>query len=521
MSMNESGQSDRTPLWLWLIILLGFAIRLTGLEWGHGYSYFGSGDSMEAYSFAVDYARGEPRALYIDQPNYNSKSKLPGPLWSLFCFVGMRSWGSIDGAILATILINTAVIYLTWLLADRTLGRRCSLWAALLAATLPFPVYYSAFLYNPNVMPFFGALLFLALWTATQHDRSRSIFWVVLLLLIMPQFHLSGLALIPAVIIVLAISAARLNLSWLAGGLLAGAFLYVPYIRGEMAHGWHNTLAMSSGKAGHWWGGLKALTAPLNLLVNFVPQWTRNTAEYRQLGTACFGSFGMLVAVNLLSALVAAALLVGIFLEMSVALRGFWRSPRQAFKDSPGIVFLTLITVVPLLFQLVSRQSFHSRYAIILFPSLFALAGAATARWLATPRFARVFLVTFIVMVCTNVWFMPAMYRYQGRRIDDGELFYGSFRNLEVVYQHLKAHAGPNCGVQIDDGAYMTALASSDQAHSEADLIRQYTAIREKEAAALSAPTRSVTYTLRSADQVTPGDAAIAYCANGIALIAK
>ena len=67
MSTNESGQSDRNLLWLWLIILLGLAIRLTGLEWGQGYSYFGSGDSLEAYSFAVDYALGEPRALYITQ----------------------------------------------------------------------------------------------------------------------------------------------------------------------------------------------------------------------------------------------------------------------------------------------------------------------------------------------------------------------------------------------------------------------------------------------------------------------
>src|SRR5262249_24498401 len=150
---------------------------LSGLEWGQGYSYFSSGDSLAAYEFAVDYARGEPRALYIDQPNYNSKSKLPGPLWRLFCFIGMRFWGSIEGAILATILINTAVIYLPYLLAERTLGSRCALWAALFVATMPFPVYYSAFLYNPNVMPFFGGLLYHALWTTTQQDRSRSIFW--------------------------------------------------------------------------------------------------------------------------------------------------------------------------------------------------------------------------------------------------------------------------------------------------------------------------------------------------------
>src|SRR5262249_41926718 len=146
-----------------------------------------------------------------------------------------------------------------------------------------------------------------------------------------------------------------------------------PYIRGEMANGWQNTLSMMSGKNGHWWGGLKALTAPLNLLVNYVPQWTRNLTEYRQLGAACLGWVGAFVVINLLSAVVAELLRAGIDLEIRRASRDIWRAPRQVFSQAPGVIFLGIVTAVPLICYLFSRQSFHRRYSIVLLPPLLAL----------------------------------------------------------------------------------------------------------------------------------------------------
>ena len=257
-----------------LIILLGFGIRVTGLWWAQGYCSIGPSDALEAYSVAVDYGRGEPKAQYLGQPNYNRHAKLPGPLWTMFCFAGLRSWGSIDGAILGIILLNTAAIYLGYLLALRTLGPSGAIFSAVGAATLPFAVYYSVSLYNPNVMPFLGGLLFLALWEVIQRERSRAIFWVVLVLMTMPHFHMCVTMLLPAVALVLILSSVRVNRLWMFGGLLAGAMLYVPYVRGEMMNGWRNTLGMMSAPHKYGLGGLKALTAPVSLLTNWVPQWT-------------------------------------------------------------------------------------------------------------------------------------------------------------------------------------------------------------------------------------------------------
>ena len=519
--VEETAGVGRTRWWLFWVVLLGLGLRLTGLVWGQAYCYFGQGDGIEAYSVAVDYGRGEAHARYLGQPNYNAHSKLPGPLWTLFCFTGLRLGGSIEGVVLAVILLNTITIYLIFLLAERTLGPPGAKWAALFAATSPWAVYYSSGVYNPDVMAFLGSLLFLALWEVTRRDRARSIFGVGFVLLLMPQFHMSGLMLIPAVVLVLLLTARRLNWPWLAGGLLAGAALYGPYLVGEVAQGWPNTRGMMSGQGGYSWDGLKALTAPLNFLVSWAPRWTRSAAEYRELGRACFGSFALFLVVNLLSGLVAALLVFGAFSQIRAGLRGAWRTPRQAFARAPGVLFLAILLVVPLAFAVVSGKSFHSRYCIVLLPPLFCLAGRAAEHWRHSPRLGRYFVSAVAVTTAANVWLMPAMYFHQGQRIDHGAGFVPSFRQLESVYQQLKRHAGGDHGVQVADAPYLKALGPGETAQKDAELIRRYVGVREQEAAMMSGPPlASVTYILRRADQVAAEDPATAYRGHGIALVA-
>ena len=67
----------RAAVWLCLLILLGFGLRLTALVWGQAYCHFAQGDGIEAYSVAVDYGLGAPRALYLGQPNFNERSSSP------------------------------------------------------------------------------------------------------------------------------------------------------------------------------------------------------------------------------------------------------------------------------------------------------------------------------------------------------------------------------------------------------------------------------------------------------------
>ena len=512
--------NGRAGVWLSLIILLGFGLRLTGLIWGQAYCHFGQGDGIEAYSVSVDYGLGTPRALYLGQPNFNQHSKLPGPLWTMFCFICCRIWGSVEGIPIGIILLNTAVIGLTYVLAHRTIGSAGALWAAFFTATLPWVVYYSVGIFNPEVMSFLSALLFLALWQVTRSDRASSIFWVPFLLLAMPQFHMSGLTLFPAVLLVVLLCPTRLHVPWLLGGVAAGLALYFPYVRGEMANGWQNTGGMFGQGVSSHWNALKALSAPLSFLVNWAPEWTRNAGDYRELGRACFAWFELLLAVNLLSAVVAGFLIVGAFLAIRTAMRGFWASPRSAFARSPGILFLAILFLVPLLVSLASRKSFHTRYAIVLLPVMLPLVAASALRWLAAPRIGPAFRFGLFLTCCANVWLMLAMYHFQGRQIEQGPDFVPSFRKLETIYQSIKTHAGSKSLVQVDVAAFRRDQAIPEAVRHDALFLSFFVAIREKESGlAFSAPQR-IDYRLCSEVQVRPDDPRLAYRGNGIALVA-
>jgi hypothetical protein len=107
-------------------------------------------------------------------------------------------------------------------------------------------------------------------------------------LLVLPQFHMSGLLIIPAVLLILLLSGQTLNVPWLCFGIFGGMLCYAPYVVGEMNHGWQNTLGMVSGKDRYSLEGLKALSAPLSFLVSWAPRWMRTAREFREMGVACF-----------------------------------------------------------------------------------------------------------------------------------------------------------------------------------------------------------------------------------------
>ncbi len=441
----------------------------------------------------------------------------------MFCATGLHLWGSIDGVVWAIILLNTAAIYLTYLLATRTVGFPAALWAALLVATSPEAIEFSVVVFNPVVMSFLGTCLFLALWQVVQWDRSRAAFWLLFLPLMMLQFHMSGLTLIPVIILVLCLKPARLNVAWLVGGIIAGLTLYLPYVFGEMAHGWENTRGMIfGGGGGYHLGVLHVFTSPLSFLVNYWgSRWTFSPTEYQEIGRACFGSFALLVIFNVVSAIVAGLLVIGAFREARNALRGFWCSSRATFARSPGMVFLTIGFVVPLMCNLVNGKVFHARYCLVEIAPLFSLAAVAVVRWLSMPRIRQIFLPPLLVTLSVNVWLVLALFRYQGKCIEQGAPFAPSFHNLENVYQALKVHAGTNQLIRVEDDEYMRTMLLRRGPNSYPHQICAYVAIRECENALPSTmQTPVLSYEIFFADQVKPDSPAVAYREHGIALVA-
>ena len=524
---NQVSQSTGGPVhsawWLLLILVLGLGLRWTELAWAQGYCFNMQGDGIIAVSVAEDYASGEAKSQYIGQPNYNEHAKLPGPAWTLFCYWGLKLGGAPEGIMFGMLLLNTLAIYLAYLLAKQTLGERAAIWTAFLMATFPRAIGFSVAIYNPNVMPFFGTAFFLALWRVTQRDKARAVFWLPFIPLFALQFHMSGLMLIPTALVVIILTQARLNFLWLATGLLAAVCTYLPYLRGDAANHWQNTAGIFSGGGSSHFSveALKALTSSVGFLLSWSPGWIRYDHEYVEFGRTCFGSVYVLIAIYVVSTVLAGFLVAGALLVLKKSWAGFnWRSRREFFRAS-GINYLSLILGLPLLFALLGGKGFHARYCLVFIAPLFALAAVGLIRWLDSPQKPRLFRALFALVVATNLLIIVATSLYLNHLIEHGPAFTPSFRKLETVYQLMKHHAGGGRPIVVDDADYLKNPPADSTVFRDADLIWRFTKAREKASETVSSGTNlPAIYKLYPASQVSSNDPAAAFYGNGIALVA-
>jgi 4-amino-4-deoxy-L-arabinose transferase-like glycosyltransferase len=511
--MSKRGKSVA----LLLILVGGFFLRLAGLYWGQAFHHASSGDEMDAYRVALEFASGDQYAQYIGQPTFKG-GHVPGPLWALFWLAGLKIGGSPASVCWLIILLGTATIYIVYRLAEKLLGPEYSLWAALFCATSPWAVHYSVGAWNPLPMAFLGGLLYLALWDVVIGQKSAKIFWVCVILVVMTQFHMTVIFLAPVVVLLLALNASRINWRWLMAGVVASAALYIPYVLGEMHHGWQNTHAILTGHQGESSGVLKVLVLPITNLSNLITSITgERLADYRAFGNAYFHSIWILAALNVVS-LILAVMIIGSFLIAFVRiLRNHWPSLRRSFAAAPAEVFIGLLFFLPLLLFVASFSNFSSRYLIIEFPLLFLLPSLFVVRTLANSRWRKPIMAAFVVTIVFNVWVTLASFHYRGRQIETGDQFLPSFQKMEMVHQRLKVDAGPGNRVQIDEAPLL-----ADKKHwtaAGAVTLADYVDLLEKyDPASAAAQSVKIYRVLQAADNIATNEH-VAFSGNGLVIV--
>ena len=500
------------------IILVGFILRLAGLIWGQAFHRPAGGDEMVAYRVALEYAAGEERAQYIGQPDFKG-AKVPGPLWALFWQAGLKLGGSPDSVGFLVVLLGTAVIYLVYQLAEKLLGPEYSLWAALFCATSPWAAHYSACAFNPLPMAFLGGLLYLALWNVVTREKSPGIFCVCIILAIMPQFHMMAIFLVPVVLLILVLNSSRISRPWLAAGVLVSAALYIPYVLGEMRHGWENTRGIFAGHVKMSPSVLKIFILPITDLSNLISSITGdNLADYQVFGNTCFGSVWLLAAFNVLSLALAVAMIGSFLISFIRLVCNHWRSPRETFTAAPAETFIGLLLFLPLLLFLLSFTNFSSRYLIVEFPLLFLLPAIFVVRDLAGSRWRRPVVTALVVLTAFNVYLTLSSFHYQGTLIETGNRFLPSFQKMELVRQRLKADAGPCQRLWIDQ----TPLLADRPRWMAAGAIplADYIDLREQYDPVASATHGVKTYRILEATDSVAIHERVAYAGNGIVIVA-
>jgi hypothetical protein len=502
-----------------IIVAAGFLLRWCGLSWAQGYHPEGGiRDEIEAYEVALDYAAGDEAFQYLGQPRFHD-GRIPGPLWAIFWLTPLRLGGSPETVMLVMILLNTASIPLVYLLSKKLFGPRCSLWAVTLYALSPGPVYHSVGALNVQVMAFLGVLLYLALWDVAQRSESANIFWVCVVPAVMTHFHMIAAFLVPVVVWVIFLAPTIVNRKWLTAGLVVAAALYAPYLYGDATHNWSNTRQMLNFRAPFSFSALKFLLLPIDALSNVIDSSTGATfTDYVAFGNTALGSFYLLALLNAISVILAALFVGGFLREFAQVIRSHWRNPRAAFQSSPQVVFTGLFLCLPFLILTISGAPCFSRYAIVLYPLVFALPSIFLEKLSPTSRWQRLFVRSIAVMIVLNVLLILALFRYQRQLIEQANYFPPSFRKLESVYQTLQADAGAGHRIRI---------AASDYVHSTrgklqrgAHILHAYVEMRERFAHSNRDPMTETVYRLRPFTSNRQPDERVVYGANGIMLVA-
>ena len=496
------------------MILLGFLLRWYSLYEGHAFNIDNIPDEVTALKYALALLAGDPNAWYLAQPALN-QGHIPGPLWTLLVAAFYQLGGhSAEGAIFWMLLLNSVALYPFYLFASRLLSARAALFTTLFFAIAPWPIYYAAGLYNPLALPLLCVLLFWALWQTINVQQSKAVFGVMLLAAMVMQFHMIGIFYYPVILLLLWLSPTRLNLRWLIAGIVASIFIYVPYLMGELTHHWANLRAVLSGDNKFSWGILKILTIPVEMLSNHPGGWPGDsTAELMDFGNRYFGSYLLLLLINLISFGLAMLFVYGFIKKFYTVLRQARFNLRTALLHHRLTIFLGVLLVLPLLLYTLLGKSYASRYSIFIFPLLFLLPALSLQR-ITSPRAKRYVVYSLAVMLICNIYLVLVFSIDQHRKLATASQYMPAFYKLEKLYNALRYDAGPDRTIAVDTTHY--TIVGNNYSAIATRTIHNYITMYAAHLPPMTTPRQETQYVLVDTQSKVPAGARTVFRDNGL-----
>jgi hypothetical protein len=274
-------------------------------------------------------------------------------------------------------LLNVGAVLGCFWLGRRYFGDGVGLLAALLFAVSPWAVFYSRKVWAQDMLPPFTVLFFIALFTTVVAERPWALVGAFVALACLVQIHLSALAFIPLLLLVLLIFHKQVRIAPLAAGVGLALFLFSPYLLHDATHGWGN-LRGAFAVAGR--PAVVSLEAIRYALLNIGGE-----ALHALAGESWLAFLASIVNLRGLD-LVEQALFVGGVLFLTIWTFFFWRDGREVSVSSRarGFVLLLLWVLVPVLFFLRHSTPVYPHYLIILYPAphlIIAVLTVEAVRW--------------------------------------------------------------------------------------------------------------------------------------------
>lgn len=137
--------------------------------------------------------------------------------------------------VIFTALLNVLAVLLTYLFTRRYYGRLAGIVAALLYTTTLRDLYFSRFIWQPNLLPFFVLLYMLALFRGALERKTGWLFPALTLLGLMLQLHATPIYLIIPLAVTLVLAYKTVRRADLLGGLFGFSVFFLPYLVWESA----------------------------------------------------------------------------------------------------------------------------------------------------------------------------------------------------------------------------------------------------------------------------------------------
>ena len=137
-------------------------------------------------------------------------------------------------------LLNVGAVLGCFWLGRRYFSDGVGLLAALLFAVSPWAVFYSRKVWAQDMLPLFTVLFFAALFATVVAERPWALVGVFVALACLVQIHLSALAFVPLLLLVLLLFHRQVRIAPLAMGIGLALLLFAPYLFHEATTGWGN-----------------------------------------------------------------------------------------------------------------------------------------------------------------------------------------------------------------------------------------------------------------------------------------
>ncbi|BBM89588.1 hypothetical protein COTS27_01293 [Spirochaetota bacterium] len=226
MKLNIIPPSRYAKEILIVLVVTSCFVRLYWLFMGMGSSHYSYHDEVAAVLYGEKW-------LYYSHAMFSS-GQLPGPWQNIIFWLLIRilpssplmlylvpmMWGLVE-------IILIYIMILKW-----SENKNAALIGAALSAYAPWSLQFSYTFWNPYPVIPLMTLTMIVLYDVLHQDRSRRIFWLIVLIAIMPFFHMMSFFAAMGIVGLILYEWRRISLNYRYGGwgLLVGILLYVPFI---------------------------------------------------------------------------------------------------------------------------------------------------------------------------------------------------------------------------------------------------------------------------------------------------